>query len=916
MNSKMKLAFNNTKIVLTIFFQFIIYFSFSTALGQKSPNIILILVDDQGWSHTSVKMDKNNPDSKSDYIKTSNLEDLANNGMRFSRAYAASPVCAPSRYAIQTGKTPARIHYTSIIGSYEEDIDNNQMSIAQILKKANPKYKTAHFGKWHMKFNPNDFGYDESDGNTTNATGSYFIKDNSKKWTGIVSDDPKKIFSITKSANNFIDDQVKNNNPFFLQISHYANHDHLMAREKTLKKFQSLEKGKAKNSAMYAAMSFDLDEGIGLILNKVKELGIEDNTYIIYTSDNGGIPEMPPSRNQYSTSLNYPLQRGKWDLTEGGIRVPLIISGPGIVKNSQSNEAVVGYDFLPTILELSKYSEKIPYDIDGVSIVPALFNKGKIKRNKNGIIFHYPHYNHFGIGEPHSAIIKDGYKLIKLRASGKTFLYDLNNNLEKNDIKKTNLKLAEKLEMNLENYLKSVNAEKMAESKNWFRGNGVFSKKFPFNINQLNSKKNKSQKAVGVIDLSISEGFIKHNASGFSMDIETNNPQDSILKVLKPKLFRGQISELNGTSKLKRMKNFGSDIQFTVSTEYLFNLKKSKKKEINLDSIHNAFPENEDNWLLWKKTVSDSYQLLKKEGLSTKIQWNFWENPDFLDNRNYLNRDQFFEIYKKAFLHLKSLDKNALIVGPSLTKFDYQFLKEFLQFAKKNNVLPNFLSWNENIESHFPQQIPVHVNKINSFMAENKITEIPIQINEYVSPKRQTSVAQQIFYIKNLEKANVSKSARTFLSNSNNNTIDDFTTLNGLFTNNSLKPTAAFWVYYYYTQMSGILVNLNNNPTESILFDGIANVDNHQKKIKLLLGRTGNFFGRKIALKLTNIDTVKWLKDKRFLTISIKNIKNNSTDFLPEPKISFQKQIEILNNSIKIDLKDFKKQEGIYIEIE
>jgi arylsulfatase A len=553
--------------------------------AQKKPNIILIVTDDQGWTHTSLAMDKNNPDSKSDYIQTPNIEKLGKNGMRFSRGYAASPVCAPSRYAIQFGKTPARIQYTSIIGSYKSDVNHKQLTLAKLLKKGNTNYTTAHFGKWHMEVDPQVFGYDVSDGNTQNMYGSYFTKDKSTKWKGFTHEDPKRIFSVTNRAMEFMTTQVKKNKPFFMQVSHYANHDHLMAKPETLEKFQNLKKGEIHKNAMYAAMSADLDNGIGLLLKKVKELGITDNTYIIYTADNGGIPRFPPNRNQYKTSLNHPLQRGKWDLTEGGIRVPLIISGPGIKKNSQSDKPVVGYDLLPTILDLANNNTEVPETIDGVSFAPILKNKGTINRKEKGIFFHYPHYNHFGIGEPHSVIIQDDYKLIKMQASGKTYLFNLKNDKEEQkNLKSIQPKLASILEKSLDNYLKNVNAEKMEYSKNWHRGKGASSEKFPFDSLQIVKKGiAEPEEYQGILDLSAEKTTLNHNASGFLWGIHKNKPSDSLLKPLKIKLYRGRLTEKNGSpgiSTFQRMKNLGADLQFVVSDEYNLRFEHKKSKEI------------------------------------------------------------------------------------------------------------------------------------------------------------------------------------------------------------------------------------------------------------------------------------------------------------------------------------------------
>ncbi|WP_439130895.1 sulfatase-like hydrolase/transferase [Polaribacter sp.] len=918
------------------FWLIIFTIQFSKIYAQKEPNFILILTDDQGWSHTSLKMDKNNPASKSDFLQTPNIEKLGKQGMRFSRGYAASPVCAPSRFAIQFGKTTARINYTSIIGSYKSDVNYQQKTIAKLLKKANKNYSTAHFGKWHMEVHPKEFGYDVSDGNTQNMYGSFFSKQRNLRWKGFTHKDPKRIFSLTQTATKFMADQVKKNKPFFMQVSHYANHDHLMARPETLAKFKKQKRGKIQKNAMYAAMTADLDEGIGLLLKKVKELGIENNTYIIFTSDNGGVPRLPPNRNQYKTSLNYPLQRGKWDLTEGGIRVPFLVVGPGIKQNSQTNIPVVGYDILPTILELSGNPQIIPKNIDGTSFASLLKgNETQINLDRK-LIFHYPHYNHFGLGEPHSVIIKDNYKLIKMRASKKSYLFDIKNDVaEQTNLKQTRIKVAQQLELYLENYLKDVGAEKMQNSKNWLRGEGAVSEKFPLDTTKLKPKGvldgfNTYQ---GIIDVSNKVGIANHKASGFLWGIHKNAPHDTLLKPLQPKLYRGRITEKNGSpgiSALKRMKNLGAAIQLVVSDEYNQKFQHNKRNP-NISGFSygkiDKWPGDEKDWSLWEDTIEECYQKLKSVGLAKDIQWDFWEEPNHfgwfrpysrkIENHLELNKKRFFETYKKGVLKVKSLYPNAIIVGPSINKFDPSYLKDFLIYAKKNNVLPNYLAWHEIIEQHYPQQIPIHVNKIRFIMKQNGITEIPIQINKFVSEKRQTSVSQQILYLSNLEKAKVHSAARAcWREKENNNIFNGWSAmLNGLLTAKDFKPRATYWPYRYYGAMKGDLVYVKNLP-QRMLFDGMANLDNQDKKLRVLLGRTGNLGFKKLKIRVKNLNQVSWLKNKKKLKVTIKNIQNSKWNHLPEPKITFQEFITVNSNYIDIKLLNFIKQEGIFIEIE
>ena len=200
-------------------------------INPTSPNFILILADDQGWNGTSVKMMDNESGSKSDYFETPNLERFAQSGIRFSDAYASAPVCAPSRYSIQFGKTPARLSLIRV-GMNTDHIDHEGFtSIPKALKKINSNYRTAHFGKWGMGSNPSVFGYDVSDGPTKNKDGNF--DNNRSQWKHVFKKDPKNIFSLTDRAIEFIDSSKEEEKPFYLQISHYAVHSNVESKEKS-----------------------------------------------------------------------------------------------------------------------------------------------------------------------------------------------------------------------------------------------------------------------------------------------------------------------------------------------------------------------------------------------------------------------------------------------------------------------------------------------------------------------------------------------------------------------------------------------------------------------------------------------------------------------------------------------------------
>tara|TARA_B110000444_G_scaffold42348_1_gene38237 strand:+ start:5338 stop:6756 length:1419 start_codon:yes stop_codon:yes gene_type:complete len=437
--------------------------------SSENPNFIFILADDQGWNGTSVEMMNGLKESKSDFYETPNIEKLADQGIKFSYAYSGAPVCAPSRYSIQFGQTPARLKMIRV-GMNTEHIDHtNEFTIPKQLKKLNPNYITAHFGKWGMDANPTVLGYDISDGPTKNKDGVFNYKSNKLQWSNSFDEDPKKIFSVTERAIQFISKSHKKKNPFFLQISHYAIHSDLVMKKETFEKYNNKIPGETHDNIGLASMTEDLDTSIGYILEKLKELGIDKNTYVIYSSDNGSVPIIKPRRN-YKKGYNHPLKRGKWDANEGGIRVPFIVTGPKIKARSQSEIPISFSDLLPTIIDLAGGGEIIKNEkLDGGSFKKVLLNKSKkIKRNFKGIIFHVPYENKIALGRAHSAIIVDKMKLIKFYDNNETKLFDL-----KNDISETeNLgfkrkKLASELEKKMSNYLKDVKAPKWKPGITW-----------------------------------------------------------------------------------------------------------------------------------------------------------------------------------------------------------------------------------------------------------------------------------------------------------------------------------------------------------------------------------------------------------------------------------------------------------------
>jgi len=459
-----------------LFSIFLLFYQFTHLQTNSSyPNFILILADDQGWNGTSVKMINDNNLSMSDFYETPNIERIAERGVIFSNAYASAPVCAPSRYSIQFGQTPARLKMIRV-GMNTDHIDHNRkLSIPKELKKINKEYKAAHFGKWGMDSSPKSLGYDKSDGPTKNKDGVFNYNSNKLQWSNNVSSDPKKIFSITERAINFIQENKDNSTPFFLQISHYAIHSDIIARKKTYEKFKNKKPGKIHNNLGLAAMTFDLDESIGLILDKLEELNLTENTYVIYTSDNGSVPIITP-RKHYKQSYNFPLQRGKWDATEGGIRVPLIMTGPGIDSTRYSDTPISFSDLLPTIIDIAGNIKLKKNELDGGSFKRLLNNKSNsVNRKTKGIIFHVPYENKIALERAHSAIIIGSFKLIKFHDNNEINLYDIKNDLsESTDLSKiyvrdklVNKRLSKRMGKILEKYLKMVKAPKWKPGISW-----------------------------------------------------------------------------------------------------------------------------------------------------------------------------------------------------------------------------------------------------------------------------------------------------------------------------------------------------------------------------------------------------------------------------------------------------------------
>lgn len=413
---------------------------------ENKPNIIFLLSDDQHWNETSVQMHPDYKGSMNSNFQTPNLEKLAEEGMRFSSAYAPAPVCAPTRISIQTGLSPAALNWTkagrSITASANKKLIppviersiQDQPTFAEILQKNG--YATAHYGKWHLDGGgPEQHGYDASDGNIANeASGKY--KD----------PNPTDIFGMTKRAIDFMSLQKNKKKPFYIQLSYLALHSPENASNKNTEKYKELGNYDRERDYQRQALTADLDEGVGVLMSALKEMDLERNTIVIYMSDNGG-----RSKESYSISGN------KGSLGEGGTRAVFIARGPNIPQNSWCHERIVGFDLFPTFCKLADVKDKLPENLEGGDISGLLAGgENKVKRKFEELVFHFPHYQDT---TPVSAIYQGDYKLLKYYETGKVELFDLANDLkESNDLSAKKTTKVNELKKKLEEQLKAVNA--------------------------------------------------------------------------------------------------------------------------------------------------------------------------------------------------------------------------------------------------------------------------------------------------------------------------------------------------------------------------------------------------------------------------------------------------------------------------
>ena len=432
------------RTTLTLLILFILYtalLAFEPVTANEpavtKPNIVLLFIDDWAWNGSPVAMDDSMPNSRMPVLQMPNVERLARDGMKFTNAYA-SPQCSPSRVCVQTGQSSPRSGFTVFMNDRGQDyfddkgypefpvvpcvsdmtIDADAVTIPEALKPLG--YVSAHIGKWHMRGNPGDEGYVLHDGDTSNTPGNTLPAGANQRLPDDLSD-PKLMFSVTEKAIGFMNAQVEAGRPFYLQISHYAMHEgreclpatrekyaqHPLVQDYYRKIGKTAETVKRKEDpAIWLGMGDDLDGRIGAVLNRINELGIKDNTYVVLISDNG----YRHTELQLTEGFTQPHHAAKWWVWQGGIRVPMIVSGPGIKAGSIFNANVVNYDFLPTLIDWAGGDPATLKNIDGVSLVPYMAGEPPSDTFlQRKLYFHYPHYRS---SMPHSAVVSGTRKLL------------------------------------------------------------------------------------------------------------------------------------------------------------------------------------------------------------------------------------------------------------------------------------------------------------------------------------------------------------------------------------------------------------------------------------------------------------------------------------------------------------------------
>jgi len=400
------------------------------AAGDRPPNIILILADDLGWADIGC--------NGSTFYETPNLDRLAGQGVRFTNAYAACPVCSPTRASIMTGQYPARLHLTNFLKGvlspedapirtavYADQLPLEEVTLAEALKTAG--YATAHIGKWHLggdAYGPDKQGFDHSV--VTKGGGPYSWPAWQKKMPHIKGDYDGQYISdrMAREACAFID--AHRDAPFFINLCHDLVHIPIQPPEALLAKYQEKLKSHppapgTQSNPHYAAMVEAMDQSIGVVMDAIEKAGLADDTLILFTSDNGGLSVVEGPLTPATT--NAPFRAGKGYLYEGGIRVPLVVRWPGhTTEGAVCNATVCSIDHFPTLCAAAGASMPAK-PVDGVDI-GALFEKPHGSTSRQALYWHYPHFANQG-GRPSGAILEGAWKLIEFYEDGRLELYNI-----------------------------------------------------------------------------------------------------------------------------------------------------------------------------------------------------------------------------------------------------------------------------------------------------------------------------------------------------------------------------------------------------------------------------------------------------------------------------------------------------------
>ena len=467
--------------------------------SRRRPNFVFFLVDDLGWKDLGCY--------GSTFYETPNIDRLAAEGMRFTNAYAACPVCSPTRASIMTGKYPARIRLTNWIpgarpgkllsAEYFHYMKLEEVTLAEALKEAG--YRTCFVGKWHLgnePYYPEKQGFDVNiGGNDAGSPPTYFYpyQRGSRSIPGLEEGKAGEYLTdrLTDESLKLI--EQSKGQPFLLYLSYYAVHIPLEAKKELAERYKAkaqrlgleskphfaadedwpktaagdekwrktLKTRILQDHAVYAAMIESVDESVGRVMRKLDDLGIADNTIIFFMSDNGGLATA-----EGQPTCNLPLRGGKGWLYEGGIREPMLVKWPSAVKpGSTCDEPVTSIDFYPTMLEMAGLPPKPQQHMDGESMVPLLKGTGRQKRQ--AIYWHYPHYSNQG-GGPGGAVRVGDFKLIESYEDNRAELYNLRADLgEQHDLTAQMPEKAAELRRLLHEWRQEVGAVMPQPNPNW-----------------------------------------------------------------------------------------------------------------------------------------------------------------------------------------------------------------------------------------------------------------------------------------------------------------------------------------------------------------------------------------------------------------------------------------------------------------